>query len=439
LTMSDVVFKRFLFAFVVAFCVWSLLVSIPQFRLFLINTIYWPFWRILHPGGYYAISPQNVEIQQQCFKGCEFARGLTQVDGDQNIPANDGGPNVWRSTFSLNADADALAFATRDPRLSGSINFVLDSEDASVGGSSGIQAVVDTQYDSFETLENVMFCTGEKVMGEDGIVFSSGHNKMGRPVPDIFFNVTVHLPNSFSDRRHAARSLKTKLPNFAHFFHGDGTFEFASLDIITANAPVQTNATVLADSTNIETSNSPITGTYRTSSNLILTTSNAPIDVTVFAKSNERRHSNEIVLRTSNGYIKAPHTFTTDAEEGGGFFRIAAITSNGEVDVPVLDHPVGARLALSARSSNKAVTASVPTAFEGAFVLRTSNAQPELTRGDDPEDPTGEDRTRHVETNHIGDGAISGHAWWGEEKRAPRFGRDVALHTSNAAVSLTID
>lgn len=65
---------------------------------------------------------------------------------------------------------------------------------------------------------------------------------------------------------------------------------------------------IVASDGRIDTSNAPITGTFHSDGSLVLTTSNAPIDITTYIDNDpESGKENRLVARTSNGQVLFPH------------------------------------------------------------------------------------------------------------------------------------
>lgn len=85
-------------------------------------------------------------------------------------------------------------------------------------------------------------------------------------------------------------------------------------------------------------------------------------------------------------------------------------------------------------------------AYEGRFVLATSNGHSEVHADDGVPDPSGADRERHVSIDVVkGGGLAEGRVWWGEEEEELKGENDgekeekkgrVFVKTSNAPVDL---
>ena len=120
----------------------------------------------------------------------------------------------------------------------------------------------------------------------------------------------------------------------------------------------------------------------------------------------------------------------------GGRFVVVADTTNAPAELAFVDAPLNARLHATARSSNKPVTVSAHTAFEGRFALRTSNAAPAVSVNRDAEDPAGRGRERQVDVNAVGKSTVHGSVEW--EQGNAKGGGVLELVTSNAPVQLKL-
>ena len=120
----------------------------------------------------------------------------------------------------------------------------------------------------------------------------------------------------------------------------------------------------------------------------------------------------------------------------GGKYDVLARTSNGPLDLSVLDAPVDHTLTLDAQTSNVGARVSLHKTFEGSFDLQSSRwFRPTVEWDQDVEDPAGKDRTRSVEFHSIRGGSAQGNAWW--EKGNENKG-SAKVVTSNAPVRLQL-
>jgi hypothetical protein len=109
------------------------------------------------------------------------------------------------------------------------------------------------------------------------------------------------------------------------------------------------------------------------------------------------------------------HAFSTN-----GSYHISSFTKNGDISTNVLLQPIVSDLRVSSITSNASVVAHIPAAFEGGFVVITSNeGEPLVEAPEDTEDPSGDGKKRNLRTQVIlreNTKIIDGSARWVEEK-----------------------
>jgi hypothetical protein len=127
-------------------------------------------------------------------------------------------------------------------------------------------------------------------------------------------------------------------------------------------------------------------------------------------------------------FIDAKVNLFTNADKGG-IFRVAGTTSNGPLTIAVPESPVDSELGLSARTSNAAAEVTLHGAYQGRFLVKTSNFTPELKRLNESGD------ARHVEPEKAGDQGLQGYVYLEEANK--KLGR-VHVTTSNAHVVLFV-
>ncbi|KAJ6472403.1 hypothetical protein C8R45DRAFT_1012974 [Mycena sanguinolenta] len=211
-----------------------------------------------------------------------------------------------------------------------------------------------------------------------------------------FINIDLVLPRASTALE--LKGIVAELPNFSFDVENlRGAVDFQSATFHTSNAAIEveslvasharlrsSNARITANSLissdlTISTSNAGISGTFNTSSSLTLTTSNAPIAVTVGLENNHHTRPTTLVMRTSNDHVDAEVTLVTDARKGGDF-SITGTTSNRKIAIAVPGSPVDSALALTARTSNAAAEVKLHSAYQGSFMVSTSNASPTVER-----------------------------------------------------------
>ncbi|KAJ6564206.1 hypothetical protein B0H19DRAFT_942642 [Mycena capillaripes] len=226
------------------------------------------------------------------------------------------------------------------------------------------------------------------------------------------------------------KGIVAELPNFSlNVGNLKDAIEFKSASFKTSNAAINVQSFISSCLT-LQTSNAPITGTFNTSGMLRLTTSNAPIEVTVNleGKSNDYTRPPTLVMRTSNKLLDAKVSLFTEGDKGG-IFHVKGTTSNGPLTIAVPESPVDSALALTARTSNAAAEVTLHGAYQGKFLVKTSNFTPELKRVNESGD------ARHVMREKVSDQGFQGYAYLKEANK--EFGR-VIVTTSNAHAVLVV-
>lgn len=281
--------------------------------------------------------------------------------------------------------------------------------------------------------------------GQTGIgIFKKGSWMQQR----TFLKISLVLPRSTTPLQ--LKGIVAELPNFSiNVGNLKDAVEFKSASLKTSNAAVSvesltadymtlesSNAVINTDSLIssylvLKTSNAPITGNFNTSGTLHLTTSNAPITVTVnlnCQSDNHHTRSPTLVMRTSNKLLDAKVNLFTNADKGG-IFRVAGTTSNGVLTIAVPESPVDSELGLTARTSNAAAEVTLHGAYQGRFLVKTSNFTPELKRLNESGD------ARHVEPEKVGNQGLQGYIYLEEVNK--RLG-GVRVTTSNAHAVLLV-
>ncbi|KAJ7822926.1 hypothetical protein B0H13DRAFT_2447010 [Mycena leptocephala] len=296
--------------------------------------------------------------------------------------------------------------------------------------------------------DNIEVCPVTGSDGQTGIgIFEKGSG-MGYGQHRTFMKISLVLPRSTTPLQ--LKGIVAGLPNFSiNVGNLKDAVEFESASLKTSNAAVSvesltadymtlesSNAVITTDSLIssylvLETSNAPITGNFNTSGTLHLTTSNAPITVTVNLKGQSDNHYTRpptLVMRTSNKFIDAKVNLFTNADKGG-IFHVAGTTSNGPLTIEVPESPVESELGLTARTSNAVAEVTLHGAYQGRFLVKTSNFTPELKRLNESGD------ARHVEPEKAGDQGLQGYVYLEEANK--KLGR-VHVTTSNAHAVLFV-
>ncbi|KAJ7791270.1 hypothetical protein B0H13DRAFT_2173131 [Mycena leptocephala] len=233
-------------------------------------------------------------------------------------------------------------------------------------------------FQSLEKRDNIKVCLLAGPDGETGVGIFRKVSWMGYAHHKTFMKISLVLPRSTTPLQ--LKGIVAELPNFSlNVGNLTDAVEFKSVSLETSNAAVSvktSNAVITADSLissdlTLKTSNAGITGTFNTSGSLHMTTSNAPITVTVGLESNAEKRPTTLVMRTSNNRLDAKVTLVTDARKGGNF-SVTGTTSNGPLTIAVPG--------FMARTSNGAAEVKLHGAYQGMFMVTTSNFSPVVTR-----------------------------------------------------------
>jgi hypothetical protein len=122
-------------------------------------------------------------------------------------------------------------------------------------------------------------------------------------------------------------------------------------------------------------------------------------------------------------------------ESLGGLFGVSTSTSNGRLSIDFPASPPDSILRFDGKTSNGEVAVSLNPAYEGSFVLKTSNAKPQINFDENVADPSGRNRTRSLNIKHQRRGVALGGVFW-DDAIVSKAG--VFLHTSNAQIDLNL-
>ncbi|RXW25685.1 hypothetical protein EST38_g146 [Candolleomyces aberdarensis] len=315
-------------------------------------------------------------------------------------------------------DVDAPMFVSYGPLAVGEIEVTQANH---TGDANKAKVTVSVAFEDYKFLEYVEVC---EVRSKDA------HKKQESGVGIISvpwlprqngrFHVLVELPvvDEASSKR-KIRSFRTRMPSFVHTFRDLADVYFQRLEVATTDSPIDAEF-VEATDVIITTSNAPIHGTYNVDGDVSLITSSANIDVNLNLRDTaEAKHGIPIWtsarLLTSNGPIRATSNLTTTGtrEDYGGKFHITAETSRADIELDFNKAPVEHELNLSASTSLGRAQVTVPPEYDGPWIMEALFPFREVvdTRGEKvPEDPTGRNRSRVLWFNNRGafeeDGAI---------------------------------
>ncbi|THG98947.1 hypothetical protein EW026_g3322 [Hermanssonia centrifuga] len=340
-------------------------------------------------------------------------------------------PRAAEAAFDLPLDSDLIYILSRGSNLAGSVAI----RDDGATGANVVKVNVRIYYTAPDILKMCKLCLLQSERGKNGV----GIFTPPRSIPAgyrMFFDVRISLPSAPQSSYVRINSLETHLPNFRHEVGNlSKTIDFGSISLQSSNQPIIVHS-LLAQRLNMKTSNGAIQGIF-TSLSADLRSSNGPIlaDVKLL---NGGDGASTLDLQTSNGEITAKVSLVSQAQHAtGGIFRVAAKTSNGELDVSFPTAPHNSVLHLDTQTSNAPSTVSLHKTFEGEFRLQTSPRKAMVFYDQSATDPTGNRRTRSV--NYVQDrrGGVSGNAVWTPRVGAQTLG-SIVMKTSNADLQLVL-
>lgn len=184
----------------------------------------------------------------------------------------------------------------------------------------------------------------------------------------------------------------------------------------------------------MEGKNGKIEGSFNATRLLALTTTNGPIDVSLDVHNTLPKEPTVVVLKSSNGsaqnltffypshcnnacvplsFLSSVVSLSTNSSSGtGGDFRVCTHTSNAALDVSFTASPPDSRLVFEASTKNAPARAVLDAAFEGGFLLRTTQFHPTLHVSPGVKDPTGHGRVRKVDHRAVAGRAMIGNVSW---------------------------
>ncbi|TFK33786.1 hypothetical protein BDQ12DRAFT_690570 [Crucibulum laeve] len=333
------------------------------------------------------------------------------------------------SSFDLKVSARTLFFLARGHLSNGEINFVSTTNEGDIA-----RVEVVTSYWEANALDYAKVCRVTRGDDEEGLglftpSWAAPHERIR-----LQFSVTVHLPKGVKDSVLRVNALETDLPLFAH--HVDdlaNKVEFEGVNLRTANAHIVVES-ISTGTAKITTANSPIEGTFNTSSSLSLVTANAYIKAKIGLENGNGDDSTNVLMSTSNAPIDAVVSLTTP-KSSGGKYRIHARTAIGKIDLTVPVAPIDSNIYIDATTSVSPVLVTLPATYEGGFSLETSLKRANVLFDGKKEDPKDEKRKRIFEIFGDRFGRTEGVVAWSDEGKARG---DVKIRSSLADVVLSL-
>ncbi|VDC05243.1 unnamed protein product [Peniophora sp. CBMAI 1063] len=317
------------------------------------------------------------------------------------------GPHIAHATYAMPLDAGAYLFdAHQYSCASGEIRFVSKAEPR-----EDMLVDVTAQYteESAKWLSITNVCHVSHELGQGMVLMpkTKFQHSCACSSNPIQYNITVHVPAGAN-----IPLLKTNMASFAHNLEGlSSDVTLGAVRLVGSSAVIKE---IKADSVSFNVDNTAITGFYNVTSSLELKTTNAPIDVEVDAYGH---HPVWIRLITTNNKIDADVSLYEVSRHGR--FDVFAKTTNGEVNVDILESPVGGIVKADAITTNAPARLALGPAFEGEIAAHTSNAQALVDRTPS-EDPTGEGRERTIELGHVWETGFRGWTSWSAGRKSLR-------------------
>ncbi|KAJ7125371.1 hypothetical protein C8R44DRAFT_619533 [Mycena epipterygia] len=412
--------RRFCLAFLVAFGIWilasALLGSIVDER---------PRLQHIGPYGGYPI-PDNVELEQCLSEWSEAAEKKTPYS---SFPYSTGG------SFDVPLPSETLLLLSQGALSAGNLKITTSSELTDLA-----RVHITVHYYNTAVRDSARVCVIKRKSGESGVgIFTPKRWRNHARTDRLYFEVQLILPRSTTSSPLYINRLATDVSNFSHDVDAlKGVVNFGELILRASNGKIQAQD-LTAPAAAISSSNGAISGYYKVSDSLDLTTSNGAIQVTAVIDAGESTAVKKLTMRTSNNVLESAVSLGTSSGTGGNFL-VKASTSNGRLTTGVVSAPLDSVLTLDARTTNTAATLTLPTTYEGAFEIDTSNAVPLIKRVNPNErDPACKSdagcRTRVVNMTKLIKGKASGSVYW--DRKNEKHGK-VTLRTSNAPITLFI-
>ncbi|KAF8271095.1 hypothetical protein EI94DRAFT_1721330 [Lactarius quietus] len=342
-----------------------------------------------------------------------------------------------QASFSLPVDLDSLYLVAHGPLASGDL-YVSESPEV-----KDMSVKVFAHHRGSKALSRAAACQLSRGDGQVGVgIFTRRRRFINWPIPSrdgLHFVIEVQLPAS----RNAIRYIPTfeaDLPRFALNMDDISAFRFGDVSLKSTNNHINVQGAI-ASTFNVHSTNGGISGAFNTTNSLTIVTTNSPVAVRIGAVNERSKKPTKVLIRTTNGHIKADVSLISNSSSGtGGAFGVCAHTTNGPIDVVYDDSPVDSFLKFNAVSTNSPVRAVLHRAYEGTFALSTTNARAVLDRLPDTEDPSGQGRERSVTTRQSSGpfgNYISGRVEWMPSSDYDQAG-SVNIATTNDKITLTL-
>ncbi|KAF8959957.1 hypothetical protein BDZ97DRAFT_1761106 [Flammula alnicola] len=360
---------------------------------------------------------------EHCVQGDDWS------EGDRT-----GFPYSSFTTFDVPLSSENIFLLSRGRLSAGSVK-VITSPDQPEGS---VKFVVVAKYHREEIRNLAKACLISRPKGQNGVgLFTPRWHRGGprRREDMMHFETTVIFPEvSEGSAPLSIKSFETDVPNTVQSLEVLKII-FDAILLKGTNAPIGVQELSAVKGV-IATTNGPIRGTFSTTTSLLLTTTNSPIQVFAGLESNGTHPS--FVARTTNGLIEATVNLSSSSGEGGSF-DVSTTTTNSPVYVTFPDAPVDSNLLLEAKTTNSPAKVFLHPTYEGSFDLQTSSVfRSELNVHHDVTDPSGKERKRDVQINTVGRGHTHGSVKWVEEDKKHESAGAVVIRTTNSPAVLDL-
>ncbi|KAJ7170701.1 hypothetical protein C8R43DRAFT_875013 [Mycena crocata] len=334
-------------------------------------------------------------------------------------------------SFDFPLPSEALILFSHGALSSGHLKITTSSASTSLA-----RVQVTVQYHNTAVRDTAKVCVIKRKNGEGGVgIFTLKNWPTHTNTDRLRFEVQLVLPRSSSPSALYINNLTTDVHNFSQDVDAlKDVINFGDIHLKGSNGKITVKSMVALNAA-LGSSNGPISGNYTVSDWLNLRTSNGPVKVNVGMIASDSNAVKSLTMRTSNSLLESIVNLSTSSGFGG-VFRIKADTSNGRLATQITSCPVNSVLSLDAKTSNSAASVTLPSTYEGGFVLNTSNAEVWVNRvGDNVRDPSGRGRLLGVEVNKSNEGKAAGKVYW-DRNNGDRG--DVTVRSSNGPVSLYV-
>ncbi|ESK97219.1 hypothetical protein Moror_17875 [Moniliophthora roreri MCA 2997] len=399
--------KRFCEAFLIAILIWVLVTMLVQ--------------SIMSVARFTGRHWNNYEVPN----GIDLDYCAVPEKGDLTADPISLFPYWAHTSFELPVSAEALIFLARGTLSNGQIRVTKH------GQSEHVKVDITIRYHREDVLGEAKICKLTRNSGEVGVGIITPRWWPGRGYDEnLYFDVDVSLPVK-TTRRLGINNFETDLPMFKHLVEDlSKTVYFQNIDLKSSNFPIFVEH-ISAENIEAESSNGPISGKYDAINSITLKTSNAPIEVEVDLTATKSEA--ELFMETSNNRLQADVRLHSKGKvsSSGDRFLLRGVSSNSGIHLDIKDMPLGSTLHLESKTSNGLANVWLPPAFEGSYILQTSNSPPHLI-SKRKEDPWGRGRTRHVDSRQV-QSHMEGSVYWDEANKEKS---SVSVKSSNAPVTI---